>query len=553
VDQHEQGETVVHFREDESFQAHQRWQQPGGHLAGWKIYRLYPVRHTDPRSMGQTNGHRQRRETSVACSTNMGLTFSKDSNYVYCNFANEEYRDGALYKIPVLGGPPKLMLERLGGGVSCSPDGKRLVFKRWNTEAGTLDLITANADGSDERVIFRVNSPYMIRLFDWSPDGKRIALSGVTDTVDGQSTWQLFEIPAEGGEVKAITSPQKESIPALTWIPDGSGLIITATDRDTGLPQLWHLSYPGGQATRITNDSSFYIGATITADGETILTQRTTGSCNLWIADAGDLNRPRKITADNASYDDLSWTPDGRILHSDGDNGISNLWIINADGTRHERLTEDQARNRWPSISADGRFIVYSSRRSGQYQIWRTDSDGRNAKQLTDAPEKGFQPRITPDGQFVFYQMERPGLGRTIIKIPMDGGEPVMLADRAGEFAISPDGKMVAYETSDEQKKRRVLVLKPVDGGAPIKVLDYPDFPIYRIEQWTKDGLLCINNHSTQIILIPVDGHPPRQLTDFKTGERIFSFAWSADGKQVVLSLGATTAETLKMTDFKTR
>jgi Tol biopolymer transport system component/DNA-binding winged helix-turn-helix (wHTH) protein len=487
---------------------------------------------------------------SVTC---WGLAFSRDSNYVYYNFADEKYREGALYKISVLGGPPKLVLERLGGGVSLSPDGRRMVFKRMNKEVGKMELITANTDGSDERIILRANSRYLIHLFDWSPDGKRIAFSWVNNAVDGQSIWQMVEIPAEGGDVKPITSPQKEAILALTWLPDGSGFIITATDRDTELPQLWHLSYPGGQATRITNDSNFYLGATITADGETILTQQTTGSSNLWIADTEDFNHLRKITADGAGYDDLTWTPDGRILHSEGDNGKSNLWLMNTDGTGHRRLTDGPGRDRWPAMSSDGGFIVYVSRRSGQRQIWRMDSDGRNAKQLTDVPEGADHPRITPDNQFVLYRTERPTHGWTLIRIPADGGESVMLADKAGEFAISPDSKMVAYESFDEQKKRYVIVVKSIDGGEPIKVLDYPDFPVYQIEQWVKDGLLCIGNHSFQIILIPVDGHPPRQLTDFKTGERIFSFAQSADGRQMALSLGTSTTETLKITDFKRR
>lgn len=481
-----------------------------------------------------------------------GLTFSRDSNYVYCNYPTEEHPEGLLSKISVLGGPPKPVLEDLGGGNSFSPDGKRLVFKRLNKELGKLDLITANADGGDERVILPANSRFMIRWFDWSPDGKRIAVSRVSEAVDGQSTWQIIEIPAEGGEERPITAPQKEAIPALTWLPDGSGMIITAIDKDSEAPQLWYLSYPDGQATRITNDSSTYISATITADGETILAQRAVSSNNLWIADSGDLNRLHKITADGAGYDDLTWTTEGRILHSEGDNGKSNLWIINADGTGRERLTEGVGQDRWPVMSASGGFLIYLSRRSGQQQIWRMDSDGRNAKPLTDEPRGIEQPRLTPDGQFVLYRMSRlPGY--TLKRIPVDGGEPVTLADKTGGFAISPDGKMLAFESFDEQKKRAIIIIKPMDKGEPVRVLDYPDFPIYSIEQWTRDGLLCINKLSTQIILIPVDGRPPRQLSDFKTGERIFSLAWSADGQRMALSLGNSTYETLKISDFKAR
>lgn len=226
---------------------------------------------------------------------------------------------------------------------------------------------------------------------------------------------------------------------------------------------------------------------------------------------------------------------------------------MNADGTGHAQFTEGPGRHRWPAMSLDGRFIVYTSRRSGQRQIWRMDSDGRNAKQLTDLPEGADYPRITPDSQFVLYRTEPPTHSGTLIKIPAAGGESVMIADKAGQFVISPGGKRVAYQSYDEQKKRYVIIVKPMDGAEPARVFDYPDSPIYRIEQWTKDGLLCIKNDSTQIILVPIDGHPPRQLTDFKTGERIFSFALSADGRRMVLCVGIATAETLKITDFKAR
>ena len=481
--------------------------------------------------------------------TAWGVTFTRDSNYVYCVLGGKNHPEGALYKVPALGGPAKLVLERINGRISFSPDGNRLVFKRYSKEIGRPVLITSNLDGSDERIILPANPRYTIQEYAWSPDGEIIAVSVRSPLAEGQITSWLIEIPADGGAERAITSPQKETITALTWLPDGRGLIMTAVDKATDLQQLWHLSYPSGQATRITNDSNWYTGATITSDGNTILAQRYAGGAHsIWVGEASDWNSLRKIAADGGC---LKWTPDGRLLHIEGEDGKYDLWMINADGTGRERLTNDQSQSDWPVMSPDSRLIVFSSRRGGSRQIWSMDSERRNLKQLTGGANECFMPKITADGQWVAYQTWIASTDWTIRKIPIDGGEPVTLADRAGEFVLSPDGRMLAYQSFDEQKKRKVIFVKPMDGSEPVKALDFPDFPVFRIEQWTKEGLLCISADSTQIILLPLEAQQPRQLSDFKTGERIFSFALSPDGRQLAIARGITTQEAVMITDFR--
>jgi DNA-binding winged helix-turn-helix (wHTH) protein/Tol biopolymer transport system component len=475
-----------------------------------------------------------------------GLTFTTDSNYVYCLLGGADHPDGALYKVPVLGGPAKLVLEGISM-VRFSPDGSRMFFTRTSKETGNRTLITANLDGSDERVILPENSRYKIGSSDWSPDGKTIALS-VTNNAE-QFPWQVIEIPDDGGEERAISSPQKEPILNIGWLPDGSGLVMLAVDKATGLQQLWHLSYLDGQATRITNDSSWYTNLSVTSNGETILATRYAGGgASIWIGDAGDLNGLRKTT----TYGNcLKWTPGGKLLYVDGEDGKWDVWIMNADAKGRERLTNYQSQSDWPEMSPDSRHIVFSSRRGGIRQVWIMDSDGRNPRQLTIGANECYWPKITSDSQWVVYSTWVAPSGWSVKKIPFEGGEPVAVAERAGEFVISPDGKMLAYQSFDEQRKRNVIVVKPMEGGEPIKVLDFPDYPIYRIEQWSKEGLLAISASSAQILLFPVDGHEPRQVSDFKTGERIFSYALSADGKQVAIARGIATEEAVMITNFK--
>src|SRR5687768_6470540 len=91
--------------------------------------------------------------------------------------------NGTLYQIPLLGGTPRKVLDRIRSPVSFSPDGSQLSFIRENEQQETL-LMVANADGSGERTLtvrkgidwFAPEGPA------WSPDGKYIASAVGTDT-----------------------------------------------------------------------------------------------------------------------------------------------------------------------------------------------------------------------------------------------------------------------------------------------------------------------------------------------------------------------------------
>ena len=480
-----------------------------------------------------------------------GLSFTRDSNFVYCVVPDDEHPDGALYKIPVLGGPPQLILEDLDGSAHFSPDGQRMVFKRETAEDRPM-LVTANLDGSDQRVVLPVTSHYTAWSYAWSPDGQRIAVLIIRKEVEDETTMQVIEIPAKGGAEREITQPRKGMMTGLTWLPDGSGLITTALDRETDVPQLWHISYPEGQFTRITNDSNRYSGVSITADGNTILARQVAVHQNLWVAESKDLNSARKITASGLGYDYLSWTPDGKIMFSEGEYVKSDLWVMNVDGTGRQRLTEDQSQNRYPLLSPDGRTLVYSSKRGGQRQIWRMDSDGRNARQLTFDPEGCDDPQITPDGQSIVYGTMVLN-GWVLKKMPIAGGESVTLAVNAYGYHISPDGQQVAYQFLNKQTKRSDIAIISIKGGEPVKLLDHPDFPLDVVEQWNADGLFAIDERRAQIVSVPLSGARPRAISDFKTGERIFSFAFSPDRKQVVFSQGVSNYNPVLITNFKKR
>jgi Tol biopolymer transport system component len=167
--------------------------------------------------------------------------------------------------------------------------------------------------------------------------------------------------------------------------------------------------------------------------------------------------------------------------------------------------------------------------------------------QLTDG---GFdlRPDISPDGRWVVY-MSVIKDSPTLWKTPIDGGgAPIQLSDKiAAVPRVSPDGRFIACFYRAQVGTYSKFAVLPFDGGEPVKVFDRS--PTTFVEagiRWTPDGraLSFIDNRDgvSNVWLQPLDGSPPKQLTNF-TSETIFRFAWSPDGKMIVAERGTETGD----------
>ena len=71
---------------------------------------------------------------------------------------------------------------------------------------------------------------------------------------------------------------------------------------------------------------------------------------------------------------------------------------------------------------------------------------------------------------------------------------------------------------------------------------------------WTPDGsgIAYVDNRggAGQIRMQPIDGGPPRMLTDFKS-DGIFWFDFSRDGKQLAVARGTNTSDVVLFSDLK--
>ncbi|MGH9901295.1 MAG: hypothetical protein ACRD68_05580, partial [Pyrinomonadaceae bacterium] len=486
------------------------------------------------------------------------LTFSPDGNFIYYVAVTKEVPARTLYRVPVLGGPTKKLLEKVETAVSFSPDGARLAFRRSLNERRQAGLFIADSDGAGEKEVAAISYPETFYDPAWSPDGKLIACAA--GYAEGRANMYPVVISVGDWTVKPISAERWQWVGQMAWLADASGLLMVARDHPTSTHQVWRVSYPGGEARRVTNDSNVYNRLSLAAAPGVVTIMQLKQVTNVWLVPAGGAGRARQITFGAGGYrGKLSWTPDGRIVYDSESGSAPSISVMDADGSNQRQLTGDltgRGRVGHVNVSPDGRYVVFASDMTSERHVWRMNIDGSNPVQLTDGSGEDH-PHCSPDGRWVvFTKSERRGSdGPTLWKVPIDGGEPVQLTNDFTAYpAVSPDGKMIACLRADGpgDSPWRMAVY-PFEGGPALKV--FPQGVIGQAVRWTPDGrgLTYAENHafgSSRVWIQPLDGGQPRRLVEFET-ERIFGLDWSRDGRYLACVRGLWTTNVVLIRDFE--
>ena len=477
-------------------------------------------------------------------------TFSPDGRYIYYS-AQIRDQASATFRVSIAGNDATKLPLIKTADVSFSRDGKRLAYLDNRLPEGKTVLVVANADGTGVRDIITRQAPnyyWTAQKPSWSPDGKLIACVGQNGN---ESFPHIFEVNVETGAEREITRQHWNSSMGVVWLPDMSILFVAAEETSSNL-QIWHISYPDGEAQRITNDTLNYYELSVSADGTTLVSSVLENPTSIWVLPVlvgkstdgnngvplADTDQAKEINAINltasnnwSGYATLAWTPEGRIVFVSEESGNADIWSMNADGTVRRQLTTDQHWDTAPSVSPDGRYIVFMSNRAGKENIWRMDIDGGNQTQLTNNLIER-NPVFSADSKWVYFTSWQTGKG-TIWRIPVEGGDQTQVISELSFYpGISPDGRLLAYDASGK------TWVVSVDGNQPIKTIDVGS------PRWTPDGhaltlLMTLWDNVLNVWAQPLDGREPKQLTNFKSNG-VLNYAWSLDGKQLAVTRSGT-------------
>jgi serine/threonine-protein kinase len=160
---------------------------------------------------------------------------------------------------------------------------------------------------------------------------------------------------------------------------------------------------------------------------------------------------------------------DGTLIFDvDGDSGPGQLAWVNRKGVVEGVIGEPQENMRNPTLSSDGSRIAYAADEKGKSDIWVVDTRTEARTRLTFSAEENTNPKWSAGGRRIIFDSATKG-GDVICERSADGtGETKILAEKAEEGHISPDGRRLIYTSSGEMGRGlRVLTL---DGSAPPRI-----------------------------------------------------------------------------------
>ena len=478
-----------------------------------------------------------------------GVTFSPDGNFVYYVRSDKTTQNYSyLYQMPVLGGNPRQLIKDIDSPVGFSPDGTQLVFMRGLPDTEAMELRLASPEGTNERLLARLPIwPIYIWGASWSPDGKTIALSGLQS--GKEIRWVLDVIHVADGSVTTLYS-NTDFLGRPVWLPDGDSLMLPIGVPKENRTQVWQLSYPKGELRRFTNDLSNYgERLDITRDGKILAALDYTQISNIWTVPGGKGALATQVTTGAVPDMFVRLGPAGKLLVRSRE---SELDLINPDGSQRT-VVMPQARNYGSMASCGDRYIIFDSYSGTKSELWRTDADGSNPTRLVD--ENINSEDCSSDGKWIVYDTNTSA-GTKLFRMPVEGGGSTEIADAPGGGGaprISPDGNFIAYDVQEGSPVPQLkFVVIPAAGGARVHEFLKPSGG--SPPHWSPDGkglqYALTRKGAANIWEQPLAGGAPHQVTDFPSG-RIFSFAWSSDGKTLFVAKGNETRDVVLISNFR--
>jgi len=489
------------------------------------------------------------------------VAFSPDGNYIFFRKAeNAIASDFNIYRAPILGGTPRVVVRDVDSAIAFSPDGRRMAYIRGNNpETGKYRLLEASLDGSGERVLHIAPMGSLPRWLAWSPNGKQIAYP---ELQPGDALGEIILLDRDSGKIKTLTFADK-AIWEMAWSPDGDGLFVIYQQKGPSFNrrQIGYVALADGQLRPISRDTNSYATLTLSADGRTLATVQQKVASNFYVL-PGEGSTSADIPPSGSGGEHIrffNWSADGGLLTSD----LTELMSGDANGANPTQVVSDPAANILSPWSCGTQFIVFpwAFHAGNSAAVWRINADGSNPIKLADEIGDTF-PVCSANSNWVYYWQ---GV-RSLARVPLDGSgksEPIpgssvesgFLAGRG--IGISPDGKTLAYvvavaNTAGPTSADKIALLDVATLRSPRMFDANPR--ISKGVQFTADGKSVAypvkQNGVDNVWIQPVDGSAGHQITHFNS-EQILSFHWSPDGKKLGILRGHTDSDVVLLQESK--
>jgi hypothetical protein len=371
------------------------------------------------------------------------LIFSPDGSYIYFRVpalgtARPEQED--VYRIPMFGGRPALVIQNVDGPISFTPGNGRICMYRQNIAEGGSQFFSTASDGGDQKLLLAVKTSFPTEPA-CSPDALHAAFFDF-------ATPRLEVLDFTTGATRILWSKSGHYLGDIRWESHGNGIFAIASSLSNYAGQPSFISHPGMDLHPITNDLDDYFGISLTADSKTLATTQVEENIRFeeLPLSASSSERPHLLPAMLW----FTWLDNSRIVGS-GNNSV--LKVANLLNDEVSTLDVDKSHIfMHPSLCSEQTVVAVGNTQDGENPgLFLMRLDGSMVTQLTHK-DRQFFPQCTSDGKWLFYADTSP-IQQFIVRVPfhngvLDEAGTQKAADGFSWFDLSPDGTMLAVDTS---------------------------------------------------------------------------------------------------------
>jgi len=300
---------------------------------------------------------------------------------------------GQLWRLPILGGSPRLLGALVGQDAAWSPDGRLLVYAKGR------ELFLAKSDGTESRKLVSAAGRGFYPA--WSLAGNKLRFTVIDDKTDANSLW---EVSAQGTDLHPLFpgwhNPPDEC--CGKWTADGKYFVFQSQG------QIWALS-----------------------EKRTFLHQATREPIQL-------TSSPLGLFTPLPSKDGKKLLVVGRSYRGELERGESKSGQFTPflSGISAEHV----------AFSKDGQWVAYDSYPEGI--LWRSKADGSEKMQLSSSPMFAAMPRWSPDGKQIAFFGYSLGKSGRIYLVSANGGSPQQLLPEDPEPKQARTGRWTETRSS---------------------------------------------------------------------------------------------------------
>lgn len=424
-------------------------------------------------------------------------------------------------------------------GPKWSPDGEQIAFYRPSKEG--VAIYTVPALGGSERRVYSGPATAFPHTFDWSPNGKYLAISQadpdrthakiallslVNSTIRPLTTPQeqdldfeptfspdgltvafvrsnvggmvseLYTVPTGGGEAKRLTFDHRTICGVLTWTPDGNEILFSASN--SGSPSLWRVpAFGAGRPQPVLSVGVNALSPAISRKGSELAFQETLYQDDIWQLELKDKQTPRGLPelliAAKGSNIRPQYSPDGtKIALESSRSGYNEIWVCDRDGSNCNSVTHFKGVAGAPRWSPDGKSLAFEFHPQSYSEVYVAEVGGGEPRLLATFPEvDNGGPVWSRDGKWIYFYSDRKGGRFQIWKTPVSGGPQVQVTKNGGIFGVeSQDGRFLYFAKFEEPGIFRM----PINGGDETRILDHPGGDVEWCD-WalSRDGIYFVN------------------------------------------------------------